>query len=1565
MKKIYCMLLIASVVSIVAPIRVVAQTDLTNTYVTITDDYEEYNIEGFTGEGDSDSYGNINKGEGLSLKWRNQYIYYVIESFEWKEKGYVMSLNGRLALCNVDGDSPWWGIRNPSGNSKGGLINRVGNAVRPMALLNLFQGDKVTIWFDNGGNEIVALANNKKLTTGEAYTVMQDGHLELEVANNVYIRKIRIDYDKDSRDVAKYEVDEDKGTFRFTSGGVLKNRTIKEVPHMEMRFGNTELPNKTVISKFGDGDDCWGATVKDQYNNGWLWSADPNNYNGDYKGDYETGHYYQGTFYVFKPSLDGELEINGYNDKGGPCEFSHYYRKDFEENLLKIQGKCTLKRKVKAGYMYIFHATPYPGGDLNYNIFHLTSFKFTPTVDFKKPYVVIKDGSTSYTFQQFPKGTGTTFYVRTEGDITQADLDEDNGVLKWSGNGGAIIVTAVHTDIDANDEEVKSTAYCVITVPYAENKEWDFSKTETKEELNLNTTVIDDKGNVVVSNTDEWALDWKVYRHEEKDDDGPAGNNKGKAEYYTELERPVFSNSVDVTGDNARFIDKTAGLLFFSPIKCFGTNISDIASYYKVTEWDEEGKEKAREWGYDGKTKWMSVAEISEFLKQTHANYDLSDEYVDNDMMGESITMEVGSKMVIPNLKKGQHIRIRWDRHFWNNGELMMAENVTDLEGKSMNRKLFYVGAGSVNVVYGHHEFIVEEDNQDVAFTLVDNGDITIKDKDGKDKTITVSGQQGWVNIKNIKIGPLPDKDPNFYFDTHMTPTLVADTESAQRNNLKIFPDKNVKESSTDYKRDAIYTFLRKKTDNINTELSISKNDLHTQNGRQDDKYHILGDKDYEHEKWGNDSRTGTLGKSNCYVENDQNLTITDNAHGSFTLVLESRHSTIGNEKDAKTPFYCYEDFLLDSCHVKVSVYEYDYNVKPYPYTWAMEHFTTTTGNNTKDEIAKDANREIVNADNEWRYWDFVENVGNNEYDPVYRFRVGNPENMIAWKKRTDTRFSGDVTYKMKSGEKMVSGQRIPVKNGNEVVATLTFGERGGNPFSTTNSSFGEYPTRTDGNGENGNQTGGTFYTIIPKYDGTINVAIEINTDKTLYVYKNDKELLSKSDWSQKSNMISFDVKEGQHYKIYAYGSRLGFYGLNYKYDMTGDIYIPEFDGLGIMPTEYWNEKDEGLQLRPFQNGLVFGEKGYSLKVPNVQEGQTLYIAVTGGNPSVTVDGTSVNFSNDGFVYEDGYGYVDEIPLKIYKVEGKGGDIDLNLANLTLHKMAVSVDSKDVYCDTGYATEAREYPIDITLANLFLGKKQRAYKVTGVDDDQVNVTMQEVHFVPMTIDGSTSENNGIVVDGTFTKFETEDKESWPLFTTDIDRETDDMSGNLLIGVVAQANIAKVDQGEKDEKDENKTYYNYMLANRGYNVKYDSEEDAKDPTKPGDATGLTGYGVGFYLVLKEGTTFPDGTTYDGGKPKDHSAYMKLGDWLAKQNPIKEQSGKRRVNVNAAGIHQVFFIDVDSLSTGIDEVLTDDELPTTGDNPNVLNNGVFYTLQGVPVKNPTKGIYIFNGKKVYVK
>ena len=1093
---------------------------------------------------------------------------------------------------------------------------------------------------------------------------------------------------------------------------------------------------------------------------------------------------------------------------------------------------------------------------------------------------------------------GINYTCEFKGDVT-AKIDKNYGTISnIEGKGGAIVVRAVYEDAATG---IMNNAEYVITVPYKTN-EWYFDKTEKKSNLYTNTSSLAD-----------WGLTWKVRKYE--------GDNENRDMTY--LSGPVLSNAIAVKGDNARFIDATAGLIFESGEYHFGTNVTVLPDTYDA---DPAHRAEARD------------------------TYNSANHVTDDP--NTAVTMQQGTKLIIPQLKEGQHIRFRWNCHDnkENVGDGIKATNVYDLTKSTLVDK-FYTGSGSnENSLQAHQEFIVAKDG-DVSFTL-----------DGK----------GWSNIYNIIVA-------DDFIGTDFNIKTMAETGYNE-------PDKHDELSYNGHP--VLFTYLRKAGEEpIKTKFDTRAGQIHIQSSLNQ-QFEIA---DY----------TGTLNETNCRMgtgSNDWNiLYIEPNAHGSFTLIQKGVQNT-GQYSDSKP-------YLLDSLRVKVEVYEYDYNVKPYPYTWAMEHFTTNTGNNTVVELGKDLEEKTLNKDNSCNttnmsYW--------TQNGSSYKFNVGYPENMIAWKKRTE---KGNVQqtaiYKMTEGERMVAGQTVPVKqktvvNGKDVyetVATVTFGERSkdenGNDCHLDKDHVFK-PVKdgyTQGNGVNGNLNGGTFYTIIPKYDGEVSVEVSLNAQKPLYIEENGTALegyngLTESAKVQKS--YSFNVKEGQHYKIYAKDSNLGFYGLKYEYNTGGELYVPEMDGLGIMPKEYWKVSDSDwksgdsdLKLTPSQQGLVFGNREYTLKVPEVQEGQTVYLALTKndtGTPSVTLaDGTQGEIENvgQGIVYDDisVNDYVEGVPLDVYKIEGKGKDgkgedIDICIKNYTLHKVAVSVDTKDVYKDTGYATEAREYPLDMTLAGLFLGKEQKAYKVTGVDEDKV--TIKEIKYVPMAIDCTPSYKNGVMLSGDYVGLEAGDaKTSWPLFTTDINRAISDteMDDNYLIGVVAQVNANVNEEGIIDQIEtvkgangEDEYYYNYLLACRGFNVKYSDREDPSKPSDPvtdvvvGNVTG-----VGFYLVIRKGTKMSanDNVGYPGGRPKDHSAYMKLNQWLAKINPLDEPA-------NAAGVHQVFFIDFDNIETDIKDILTDDELSTTDNNSaNLLQNGVFYTLQGVPVKNPTKGIYIFNGKKVYVK
>ena len=153
--------------------------------------------------------------------------------------------------------------------------------------------------------------------------------------------------------------------------------------------------------------------------------------------------------------------------------------------------------------------------------------------------------------------------------------------------------------------------------------------------------------------------------------------------------------------------------------------------------------------------------------------------------------------------------------------------------------------------------------------------------------------------------------------------------------------------------------------------------------------------------------------------------------------------------------------------------------------------------------------------------------------------------------------WADDAKYALTTGDSFTSGQTVEVKDDAEaVVATITYGESGGADFkaakeTTAASALTGYTAYTEGNGTNGDKTGGTFYTIVPAYDGTIDVAVILNADKAFYILEDGTALEGyngiKVD-AKYYGTYSFSVSAGKSYKFYCAASKLGFYGFEYTY---------------------------------------------------------------------------------------------------------------------------------------------------------------------------------------------------------------------------------------------------------------------------------------------------------------------------------------------------------------------------------------------------------------------------------
>ena len=193
------------------------------------------------------------------------------------------------------------------------------------------------------------------------------------------------------------------------------------------------------------------------------------------------------------------------------------------------------------------------------------------------------------------------------------------------------------------------------------------------------------------------------------------------------------------------------------------------------------------------------------------------------------------------------------------------------------------------------------------------------------------------------------------------------------------------------------------------------------------------------------------------------------------------------------------------------------------------------------------------------------------------------------------------VTYTVPENAVYTSGETVEVKNGDDLAATITFGETGGDDFTTANYYAIEgFPYHIRGNGTNGNKPYGTFYTIVPAYDGTIDVFVYLNAGRQFFIEEDGTPL---DDYNGIAfgdlyvGSFSFNVSAGKKYKIYASGSKLGLYGfrfipavvasdlaVNYNSDKsTASFKMPASD-LGVV---YTTSRYLGARVGATVNGVA------------------------------------------------------------------------------------------------------------------------------------------------------------------------------------------------------------------------------------------------------------------------------------------------------------------------------------------------------------------------------------------
>ena len=501
------------------------------------------------------------------------------------------------------------------------------------------------------------------------------------------------------------------------------------------------------------------------------------------------------------------------------------------------------------------------------------------------------------------------------------------------------------------------------------------------------------------------------------------------------------------------------------------------------------------------------------------------------------------------------------------------------------------------------------------------------------------------------------------------------------------------------------------------------------------------------------------------------------------------------------------------------------------------------------------------------------------------------------------------VSYAIAQGETHTAGESVEVKNGEDVVATLTFGVTGGADFKAgkAHGAIDGFTAFTDGNGENGKPDEGTVYYIEPSQDGTIEVGVVLNADKGFYVLEDGTAL---DDYNgikvteKKYGTFSFPVTAGKKYAVYAAGTKLGFYG--FKYTFTSQ------QGGG--------EEDDKPEIIPVNINYISsaiyaveeGEThtaGESVEVKNGEDVvATLTFGVTGGADfkagkahgaidgfTAFTDGNGENGKPDeGTVYyiepsQDGtieVGVVLNADKGFYVLEDGTALDDYNgitVAEKKYGTFSFPVTAGKKYAVYAAGTKLGFYGIKFNYnsanyATLYYSNKalvvpEGIVAYTATTDENGKIVPVTTYTAEQTIPAGEA----VIIEGAAGTYE---------FTVNKKSEATPTEGNSLYGT-----------DKKEETVGNGKFYKLSTKN-----------------------GV----VGFYYGAEDGAAFTNAA---------HKAYLVVAN-------------------DAAAKYYVF----DGEATGINAV-----------SKVVANNGKVYNLQGIEMNadNLTKGIYVINGKKVVIK
>lgn len=440
------------------------------------------------------------------------------------------------------------------------------------AICDLHAGDIVTITYSNtlsyARGAHIYNANSPgevtSITSGTPYTVAQDGDLVLTCNNMyIYIQTITI---QELTSEATYSITSTvnngvkENRFEFTGEGRLKDTHIS-IPFLDVEFGSNL--NATFVHSIGDGK--YGSYIPDWYGNWHTWFGE--------KAPY------QGTFYKFKPTADGKLQVKGNLESGTVHLFEvvneeagYYDSKGTSSGtgyVTVVNGQWV---DLKKGNTYYICEHPWEQGNNGgryYNNFQLHWFQFNNYFDIPELGKVLENGATGGELVTVktngqPGGTLTGWSVkRTSPNIKNK---EESSNLQVTCTNGVVSISGIEYKDENKDKAgvmildlnfSGGDATFVVTIPYSAEKGhvWDFYDTRNNTTLTkrndgyLEIGRYKDTGSQLQIETDkrEWKFAYLVT--------GMDGTTHD----------PMYQNAYDMEGDNADMIWETEGLWFETP----------------------------------------------------------------------------------------------------------------------------------------------------------------------------------------------------------------------------------------------------------------------------------------------------------------------------------------------------------------------------------------------------------------------------------------------------------------------------------------------------------------------------------------------------------------------------------------------------------------------------------------------------------------------------------------------------------------------------------------------------------------------------------------------------------------------------------------------------------------------------------------------------------------------------------------------------------------------------------------------------------------------------------------